>query len=245
MNFDILHGRPMRIMWSQRDPAVRRSGTGNIFIKNLDKVIDNKSIYDTFSLFGNILSCKVALKKCSMWCRDVRQVLWSCQVAVDEEGNSKGYGFVHFETEEAAQSAINKVNGMLLAGKKVWVSSNLWDFFFQEGECFLFRFVGKFQPRSQRMREMGESTKKFTNVFIKNFGDALDKEALQKLFEPFGNITSCAVMTDSEGKSKGFGFVAYEQPEMAEKVILLILLYLNCRLLTSTQSTSCFKELSL
>ncbi|EYC15281.1 hypothetical protein Y032_0037g3434 [Ancylostoma ceylanicum] len=179
MNFDILHGRPMRIMWSQRDPAVRRSGTGNIFIKNLDKVIDNKSIYDTFSLFGNILSCKVA---------------------VDEEGNSKGYGFVHFETEEAAQSAINKVNGMLLAGKKV--------------------FVGKFQPRSQRMREMGESTKKFTNVFIKNFGDALDKEALQKLFEPFGTITSCAVMTDGEGKSKGFGFVAYEQPEMAEKVTL-------------------------
>ncbi|VDL72821.1 unnamed protein product [Nippostrongylus brasiliensis] len=178
MNFDILHGRPMRIMWSQRDPAVRRSGTGNIFIKNLDKVIDNKSIYDTFSLFGNILSCKVA---------------------VDEEGNSKGYGFVHFETDEAAQSAINKVNGMLLAGKKV--------------------YVGKFQPRSQRMREMGESTKKFTNVFIKNFGESLDKEALQKLFEPFGNITSCAVMTDAEGKSKGFGFVAYEQPEQAEKAV--------------------------
>ncbi|VDM52094.1 unnamed protein product [Angiostrongylus costaricensis] len=174
MNFDILHGRPMRIMWSQRDPAVRRSGTGNIFIKNLDKVIDNKSIYDTFSLFGNILSCKVA---------------------VDDEGNSKGYGFVHFETDEAAQNAINKVNGMLLAGKKV--------------------YVGKFQPRSQRMREMGESTKKFTNVFIKNFGESLDKEGLQKLFEPFGQITSCAVMTDAEGKSKGFGFVAYEQPEQA------------------------------
>ncbi|KAE9419864.1 hypothetical protein Angca_005920, partial [Angiostrongylus cantonensis] len=178
MNFDILHGRPMRIMWSQRDPAVRRSGTGNIFIKNLDKVIDNKSIYDTFSLFGNILSCKVA---------------------VDDEGNSKGYGFVHFETDEAAQNAINKVNGMLLAGKKV--------------------YVGKFQPRSQRMREMGESTKKFTNVFIKNFGESLDKEGLQKLFEPFGQITSCAVMTDAEGKSKGFGFVAYEQPEQAEKAV--------------------------
>ena len=41
-----------------------------------------------------------------------------CQIACDENG-SKGYGFVHFETEEAARQSIEKVNGMLLNGKKV------------------------------------------------------------------------------------------------------------------------------
>ena len=41
------------------------------------------------------------------------------QIVTDEHGSSKGYGFVHFETEEAARSAIEKVNGMLLNGKKV------------------------------------------------------------------------------------------------------------------------------
>jgi len=176
MNFDLLKGRPIRIMWSQRDPSLRKSGVGNIFIKNLDKTIDNKAMYDTFSAFGSILSCKVS---------------------TDETGQSRGYGFVHFETEEAANNAIMKVNGMLLNGKKV--------------------FVGRFIPRTDREKEMGEKAKRFTNVYVKNFGDALDDEKLRDMFEKYGKITSYRVMSDEVGKARGFGFVSFEDPESAEK----------------------------
>lgn len=179
MNFDMIKGRPIRIMWSQRDPSLRKSGVGNVFIKNLDKNIDNKAMYDTFSAFGNILSCKVAQ---------------------DESGVSKGYGFVHFETEEAANKSIDKVNGMLLNGKKV--------------------YVGKFIPRKEREKELGEKAKLFTNVYVKNFGEDMTDDKLKEMFEKYGTITSHKVMIKDDGKSRGFGFVAFEDPDAAEQAVL-------------------------
>ncbi|KAJ7967481.1 Polyadenylate-binding protein [Quillaja saponaria] len=97
LNFSPLNGKPIRVMYSHRDPGIRKSGAGNIFIKNLDKAIDHKALHDTFSAFGNILYCKVA---------------------TDSSGQSKGYGFVQFDNEEAAQKAIEKLNGMLLNDKQ-------------------------------------------------------------------------------------------------------------------------------
>uniref|UniRef100_A0AAQ6IFN6 Polyadenylate-binding protein n=1 Tax=Anabas testudineus TaxID=64144 RepID=A0AAQ6IFN6_ANATE len=177
MNFDVIKGRPVRIMWSQRDPSLRKSGVGNIFIKNLDKSIDNKALYDTFSAFGNILSCKV----------------------VCDENGSKGYGFVHFETQEAAERAIEKMNGMLLNDRKV--------------------FVGRFKSRKEREAELGARAKEFTNVYIKNFGDDMDDEKLRELFSKYGNAMSIRVMTDDTGKSRGFGFVSFERHEDAQKAV--------------------------
>uniref|UniRef100_A0A672M8L4 Polyadenylate-binding protein n=1 Tax=Sinocyclocheilus grahami TaxID=75366 RepID=A0A672M8L4_SINGR len=177
MNFDVIKGRPLRIMWSQRDPSLRKSGVGNIFIKNLDKSIDNKALYDTFSAFGNILSCKV----------------------VCDENGSKGYGFVHFETHEAAERAIEKMNGMLLNDRKV--------------------FVGRFKSRKEREAEMGARAKEFTNVYIKNFGEDMDDEKLREVFNKFGPALSIRVMTDDSGKSRGFGFVSFERHEDAQRAV--------------------------
>ncbi|KAG9339706.1 hypothetical protein JZ751_023352, partial [Albula glossodonta] len=169
----------------------RKSGVGNIFIKNMDESIDNKALYDTFSAFGNILSCKV----------------------VCDENGSKGYGFVHFETQEAANRAIDTMNGMLLNDRKV--------------------FVGHFKSRKEREAEFGAKAMEFTNVYIKNFGEDFDDEKLKQVFSEYGGrmmmaqccvsstgrTLSVRVMMDERGRSRGFGFVNYENHEDAQKAV--------------------------
>ncbi|KAL3888364.1 hypothetical protein ACJMK2_000732 [Sinanodonta woodiana] len=179
MNFDTINGRPILIMWSHHDTSLCKSGVGIIFIKNLDKSIDNKALYDTFSTFGNILFCKI-------------------ETVCDEHG-SRGKGFVHFETEEAARNAIEKVNGMFLKGKKV--------------------FVGRFKNRRERLEMMGDKVKKFNNVYVRNLSEDVDDDGLREMFESYGKIISAKVMTTVDGKKRGFGFVSFEETESAERAV--------------------------
>ncbi|KAI1815951.1 hypothetical protein GGS20DRAFT_584008 [Poronia punctata] len=178
LNYTQIKGRPCRIMWSQRDPNLRKSGQGNIFIKNLDAAIDNKALHDTFAAFGNILSCKVAQ---------------------DENGNSKGYGFVHYETDEAAAAAIKHVNGMLLNEKKVYVGHHI--------------------PKKDRQSKFEEMKANFTNVYVKNIGPDASDDEFRELFEKFGEVTSSSLARDNEGKSRGFGFVNFTTHESAAKAV--------------------------
>ncbi|KAI3762968.1 hypothetical protein L1987_53413 [Smallanthus sonchifolius] len=176
LNFTAVNGKAIRIMYSHRDPSIRKSGTANIFIKNLDKSIDNKALHDTFSSFGNILSCKIA---------------------TDGTGQSKGYGFVQFETEEAAQTAIDKLNGMLINDKQV--------------------YVGHFLRKQERDSSL--SSAKFNNVYVKNLSESTTDEDLKNIFGEYGTITSAVVMRDGDGKSRCFGFVNFENVDDAANAV--------------------------
>ncbi|CAE8600444.1 unnamed protein product, partial [Polarella glacialis] len=104
LNYMSIKGKVCRVMWSNRDVASRRNTASNVFVKGLDDTIDNKALHDTFSIFGHILSCKVSMTA---------------------DGKSKGYGFVHYEAEEAAKQAIERVNGMQIGNSTVSVSQFL------------------------------------------------------------------------------------------------------------------------
>ncbi|KAJ3019058.1 Polyadenylate-binding protein 1 [Thoreauomyces humboldtii] len=177
LNYALLKDRPVRIMWSQRDPSTRKIGTGNIFIKNLDPLIDTRALHETFSAFGPILSCKVAM---------------------DGE-TSRGYGFVHFEDIETAEQAISQVNGMLLNERKV--------------------YVGHHTPRKERMSKVEEMKANYTNVYVKNLADSIDHDRMLRTFGEFGQVTSAVLCKDSDGKSRGFGFVNFSSHGEARNAV--------------------------
>ncbi|KAL7125278.1 hypothetical protein ABFS83_14G107000 [Erythranthe nasuta] len=279
LNFTPLNGKPVRIMYSHRDPSVRKSGSGNIFIKNLDKDIDHKALHETFSTFGNILSCKVA---------------------TNTSGQSMGYGFVQYVNEESAQKAIEQLNGMLLNGKQVYVGPflrkqeremstdktkftnvfvknlsestteeelrNVFGEFGTITSTVIMRnedgtpkgfgfvnfedadgaaraveslngkkidnkewYVGRAQKKSEREQQLKhrfeQSVKEAvdksqgSNLYVKNLDDNIGDDQLNELFAAFGTITSCKVMRDPKGISRGSGFVAFSSPEEASRAL--------------------------
>jgi polyadenylate-binding protein len=84
----MVKGMPCRIMFSQRDPTMRRSNVGNLFVKNLAPEVTSRDLHEAFRSFGRLLSVKVA---------------------TDKAGTSKCYGFVHFDTHASASTAVTSV----------------------------------------------------------------------------------------------------------------------------------------
>lgn len=169
LNYSPINGRACRIMYSQRNPTLRKSNKGNIFIKNLDASIDNKALHDTMQQFGEILSCKIV---------------------TDRSGNSRGYGFVHYVTDEAAELAIANVNGKIIAGQEVYVT--------------------RFQKRGE-----SKTAAEWTNLYVKHIPESWNDEKLAEVFGEQGPVKSAVIKRDASGKARSFGFVDMETHEAA------------------------------
>jgi len=73
----------------------------NLYVKNLDDDIDDDKLRNVFAPFGTVSSCKVML---------------------DQKNNSRGFGFVCFNTPEEATKSVQELHGKIVGTKPLYVA---------------------------------------------------------------------------------------------------------------------------
>ncbi|XP_020900437.1 splicing factor 3B subunit 4 [Exaiptasia diaphana] len=102
MNMIKMYGKPIRVNKASAHNKNLDVGA-NLFIGNLDPEVDEKLLYDTFSAFGVILQTPKIMRD-------------------PDTGNSKGFAFINFASFEAADAAIEAMNGQYLCNRPITVS---------------------------------------------------------------------------------------------------------------------------
>ncbi|PIN24147.1 Splicing factor 3b, subunit 4 [Handroanthus impetiginosus] len=102
LNMIKLYGKPIRVNKASQDKKSVDVGA-NLFIGNLDPDVDEKLLYDTFSAFGVIVTNPKIMRD-------------------PETGNSRGFGFISYDSFEASDAAIETMNGQYLCNRQITVS---------------------------------------------------------------------------------------------------------------------------
>lgn len=99
VNYTQILGKEIQLGWYHLG-GIKDRVTGNVFVKSLPRDYTSRQLFDLFSQFGKISSCRVVY---------------------DAKGECKGYGYVQFETKEVADTALKAMNGQEVNGSKIEV----------------------------------------------------------------------------------------------------------------------------
>ncbi|KAL3864051.1 hypothetical protein ACJMK2_005762 [Sinanodonta woodiana] len=116
----------------------------------------------------------------------------------------KGFAFIEYEIPEAAQLALEQMNGVMIGGRNIKVGrpSNM--------------------PQAQPIIEqLAEEAKNYNRIYIASIHNDLTEVDIQSVFEAFGKIVTCTLITENSKppKHKGYGFLEYETSTSAQDAI--------------------------
>ena len=120
--------------------------------------------------------------------------IFSCRVKYSLNGKCKGYGYVQFDSKEAADKAIAEANN------KPFRTGNL--------------IIEPFKTSGSREA----SYMNYNNLFVKNVPKRYTNNDIIELFRPYGEIISAVVIKEyiDAPENKGFGFVCFKKAEDAK-----------------------------
>ncbi|XP_046559465.1 poly(U)-binding-splicing factor PUF60-like [Haliotis rubra] len=116
----------------------------------------------------------------------------------------KGFAFIEYDVPEAAQLALEQMNGVMIGGRNIKVGrpSNM--------------------PQAQPIIEqLAAEAKNYNRIYVASIHSDLSESDIQSVFEAFGRIQSCKLALDGSkpGKHKGYGFIEYDTPQAAQDAV--------------------------
>lgn len=119
-----------------------------------------------------------------------------CYVVIDRStGESRGFGFVSFATEEEANRAVAAMNGKEAYGRRMRVDIS-------------------------RPKGSGPALSDGAKLYIGNLGYETTRDDLAAHFSQHGNLVDITVVTDRDtGASRGFAFATYSSPAEAQAAV--------------------------
>merc|ERR1719357_1295979 len=133
----------------------------NLYVKNLDDTIDDERLRKEFAPYGTITSAKV----------------------MNEEGRSKGFGFVCFSTPEEATKAVTEMNGRIIVTKPLYVAlaQRKEDRKAHLASQYIQRMAGM---RVQGMQQMPSAQQMGMGGYLMPAGMAPPHQVAQRFFAP-------------------------------------------------------------
>jgi len=199
----------------------------NLYVSQLDKHVTKPVLDQIFNNYGKIIDSKILIDP--------------------KTGESRGVGFVRYDTRGEAEKAINALNGAILPGTNSAIHVKFADGtddkirrrnMMTNTGVFRHQSQVRYDPFQRYGYEGGVYGSTDVNVgvynpgfiqgqqtgfclFVYNLPQETDDTFLWRLFGPYGGLTSVKVVKDTNSnKCKGFGFVNFVKFEDAQQAII-------------------------
>ncbi|KZM28321.1 Multiple RNA-binding domain-containing protein 1 [Ascochyta rabiei] len=157
-------------------PEPDASNTATLYVRNLNFSTTTERLTETFKPLSGFRSARVKTK-----IDPKRGVL------------SMGFGFVEFDSPEAATAALRTLDGHDLEGHKLQIKAS------HKGA----------DAAEERRKEDAAKKAASTKILIKNLPFEASKKEVRALFTPYGQLRSVRVPKKFDSSSRGFGFAEF------------------------------------
>ncbi|KAL8782891.1 MAG: hypothetical protein Q9195_009539 [Heterodermia aff. obscurata] len=159
---------------------------------------------DRRTVFVQQLAARLRTKELIQFFEKVGPVK-EAQIVKDRvSGRSKGVGYVEFKQEESVPQAI-QLTGQKLLGIPIIAQ--------------LTEAEKNRQARNPEAINTNPNQVPFHRLYVGNIHFSITESDLQNVFEPFGELEFVQLQKEEQGRSRGYGFVQFRDPNQAREAL--------------------------